>query len=113
MEDADVEQVLENDVKHRNEVAYDFGGDVVRATGFPCVNLPAHASHLILSGWITGSTVMTFWKLSLALAMGWSNSASTSIFTSLSKRLSSISLVKTPSVVHYPLCWSAECRRSR
>ena len=30
-EDADVEQVLENDVKRRNEVAYDFVGDVVRA----------------------------------------------------------------------------------
>ena len=40
MEDADVEQVLENDVKRRNEIAYDFVGDVVRATDFPCVNLP-------------------------------------------------------------------------
>ena len=39
VEDADVEQVLENDVKRRNEIAYDFV-DVVRATDFPCVNLP-------------------------------------------------------------------------
>ena len=34
VEDADVEQVLENDMKRRNEIAYDFV-DVVRATGFP------------------------------------------------------------------------------
>ena len=40
VEDADVEQILENDVKRRNEIAYDFVGDVVRATGFPCFNLP-------------------------------------------------------------------------
>ena len=45
MEDADVEQVLENDVKRRNEIAYDFVGDVVRATAFPCVNLPEYVSH--------------------------------------------------------------------
>ena len=44
MEDADVEQVLENDVKRRNEIAYDFV-DVVRATGFPCVNLLEYVSH--------------------------------------------------------------------
>ena len=31
VEDADVEQVLENDVKRRNEIAYDFVDDVVRA----------------------------------------------------------------------------------
>ena len=41
VEDADVEQVLENDVKRR----YDFVGDVVQATGFPCVNLPEYVSH--------------------------------------------------------------------
>ena len=34
VEDADVEKVLEN------EIAYDFVGDVVRATGFPSVKLP-------------------------------------------------------------------------
>ena len=45
VEDADVEQVLENDVKRRKEIAYDFVGDVVRATGFPCVNLPEYVSH--------------------------------------------------------------------
>ena len=45
VEDADVEQVLENDVKRRNEIAYDFFGDVVRATSFPCVNLPEYVSH--------------------------------------------------------------------
>ena len=44
-EDADVEQVLKNDVKRRNEIAYDFVGNVVRATGFPCVNLPGYVSH--------------------------------------------------------------------
>ena len=36
-------------------------------------------------------------KFSLALAMGWSNSASTSVFTSSSKMLFTILLVKTPS----------------
>ena len=45
VEDADVEQVLENDVKHRNEIAYGFVGDVVWATGFPCVNLLEYVSH--------------------------------------------------------------------
>ena len=45
VEDADVEQFLENDVKRRNEISYDFVGDVVRATGFPCVNLPEYVSH--------------------------------------------------------------------
>ena len=45
VEDADVEQVLENDVERRNEIAYDFVGDVVQATGFPCVNLPEYVSH--------------------------------------------------------------------
>ena len=45
VEDADVEEILENDVKRRNEIAYDFVGDVVRATGFPCVNLPDYVSH--------------------------------------------------------------------
>ena len=30
VEDADVEQVLENDEKRGNEIAYDFVGDVVR-----------------------------------------------------------------------------------
>ena len=33
VEYADVEQVLENDLKCRNEIAYDFVDDVVRATG--------------------------------------------------------------------------------
>ena len=45
VEDADVEQVLENDVKRRNEIANDFVGDVVRATCFPCVNLPEYVNH--------------------------------------------------------------------
>ena len=45
MEDADVEQVLQNDVKRRNEISYEFV-DVVRATGFPCVNLPEYVNHL-------------------------------------------------------------------
>ena len=45
VEDADVEQVLENDVKRRNEIAHDFVGDVVWATCFPCVNLPEYVSH--------------------------------------------------------------------
>ena len=44
-EDIDVEQVLENDVKCRNEIAYNFVGDVVQAAGFPCVNLPEYVSH--------------------------------------------------------------------
>ena len=35
VEDADVQQVLEND----------FVGDVVRAIGFPFVNLPEYVSH--------------------------------------------------------------------
>ena len=43
IEDADVEQVLENDVKRM--IAYDFVGDLVRATGFPCVHLPEYVSH--------------------------------------------------------------------
>ena len=37
------------------------------------------------------------WKFSLALVIGWSNSTSTSVFTSPTKTLFSISLVKTPS----------------
>ena len=45
VEDADVKQVLENDVKRRNEIAYGFVGDVARATGFPCVNLSKYVSH--------------------------------------------------------------------
>ena len=44
VEDADVEQVPEKDVKRRNEIAYDFV-DMVRATGFPCVHLPQYVSH--------------------------------------------------------------------
>ena len=35
---------LENE-KRRNENAFDFGGYVVRATGFPCVNLTEYVSH--------------------------------------------------------------------
>ena len=58
MEDADVEQVLENDMQYENEVAYDFVGDVVLSTGFPCVNL--------LSMLVTSPI---FWKFSLALAI--------------------------------------------
>ena len=49
---------------------------------------------MILSGWISGSKGITFWKFNLVLALGWSNSAS--VFTS-SKTLFSISLVKTAS----------------
>ena len=101
VEDADVEQALENDVKRRNEIAYDFVGDVVRATGFPCVNLPEYISHFAETGfvWIkgSGSKGMALWKFSLALAMGWSNSASTSVFSSSSKTLFTILLVKNPS----------------
>ena len=41
---------------------------------FPCMSVTS--PNLILSGWISGSKDM-----SLALAMGWSNSASTSVFT--------------------------------
>ena len=98
MEDKDVEQVLENDVKGRNEEAYDFVGDVVWATCFLCVNLPEYVSHFTEpdSDRISGSKGMTFWKFSLALVMGWSNLASTSVFTSSSKTLFSIPLVKTP-----------------
>ena len=60
VEDADVEQVLENDVKRRNEKAYDFVGDVVRAPGFPCVNLPEYVIHfaepdsLWMDTWVKG-----------------------------------------------------------
>ena len=96
MEEEDVEQVLKNGVKRRNEIAYEFVGDVVRVTGFPCVNLPEYVSHFAdpdsvwMDIWVKG-----FWKFNLALAMGWSNSASTSVFTPSSKTLSSISSVKT------------------
>ena len=31
--------------KRRNEIAYDFVGDVVRGTGFPCVNLSEYIRH--------------------------------------------------------------------
>ena len=62
---------------------------------FPSMSVTS--TNLILSGWISGSKGMTFWKFSLALAMGWSSSASMSVFTSSSKTLFSISLVKTPS----------------
>ena len=31
--------------RRRNEVAYGFVGDVVRATDFPCVNFPEYVSH--------------------------------------------------------------------
>ena len=71
VEDADVEQVLENDVKRRNEIVLTFP------------SMSVTSPNLILSGWISGSKGMTFWKFSLALAMGWSSSASTSVFTSL------------------------------
>ena len=58
---------------------------------FPSMSITS--PNLILSGWISGSKGMTFWKFSLALAMDWSNSASTSVFSSSSKTLFSISLV--------------------
>ena len=45
VEDADDEQILEIGVKRRNEIAYDFVGDVVGPTGFPFVNLPEYVSH--------------------------------------------------------------------
>ena len=32
-------------MKRGNEIAYDFVGDVVQATDFPCVNLPEYVSH--------------------------------------------------------------------
>ena len=99
MEDADIEQVLENDVKHRNEIAYDFV-DVVRATAFLVLTFPSisvTSPNLILSGWISGSKGMTFRKFSLALAMGWSNSASTSVFTSSSKNVVLDFVGKAPS----------------
>ena len=94
VEDGDVEQVLKNVVKRRNEIGYDFG-DVVRATGFPCVNLREYVSHFAEPD--SEPKGMTFWKFSLALAMGWSSSTSKSVFTSSSKTLFSISLVKTSS----------------
>ena len=46
VEDTDVEQVLEDDEKRRNEVVYDFVCDVVWATSFPCVNLPEDGQSL-------------------------------------------------------------------
>ena len=45
VKDADVEQFLENDMQCGNEIAYGFVSDVVRATGFPCVNFPEYVSH--------------------------------------------------------------------
>ena len=45
VEDADVDQVLDNDMKCRKKIAYDFVCDVVRAKGFPCVNFPEYVSH--------------------------------------------------------------------
>ena len=45
VEDADVDQVMENDVKRRNEIAYDFVGDVVHAPCFPCVDLREYVNH--------------------------------------------------------------------
>ena len=45
MEGADIEQFLENDVRRRNEIAYNFVGDVVRATSFRCANLPEYVTH--------------------------------------------------------------------
>ena len=80
-------------MKRRNKIAYDFVGDVLRATGFPCVNLPEYVSHFAEPDSVWVDT----WKFSLALAMGWSNSASTLVFTSSSKTLFPISLVRTPS----------------
>ena len=87
VEDADVEQFLENDMKRRNEIAYDIVGDVVRPQAFLVLTFPSMSvtsPNLILSVWISGSKGMTFWKFSAALAMGWSNLASTSVFTSSS-----------------------------
>ena len=53
VEDADVEQVLENDVKRRNEIAYDFFGDVVRPQAFLVLtfsSMSVTSPNLILSG---------------------------------------------------------------
>ena len=47
VEDADVEQVLENDVKCRNEIAYDFVGDVVWDTGFPVLTFLSMSATLL------------------------------------------------------------------
>ena len=92
VEDANFEQVLENGMKRRNEIAHGFVGDVVRVTGFPSVNLHEYVTYFAEhdSVWMD-IWVKTLWKFSLALAKGWSNSASAL------KTLFSISLVKTPS----------------
>ena len=45
VEDADVEQVLVNDMQCGNAITYDFVGDVVRVTCSPCVHLPEYVSH--------------------------------------------------------------------
>ena len=37
--------VMENDMQYGNGIAYYFVGDVVRATGFPCFNLPKCICH--------------------------------------------------------------------
>ena len=57
---------------------------------FPSMSITS--PNLILSGWISGSKGMTFWKFSLALAMGWSNSVYTSVFTT---NVSSFSVIVT------------------
>ena len=70
----------------------DFVVDVVRATGFPSVNLPEYVSHFAEYGYL-GQRVCPSGSLAL---LGRSNSATTSVFTYSSKTLFSISLVKTP-----------------
>ena len=94
VEDADVDQVLDN-VKRMILLVMWSGPQAFLVLTFTSMSVTS--PNLILSGWVSGSKGMTFWKFSLALAMGWSNSTSTSVFTSTSKRLFSISLVKTPS----------------
>ena len=58
VEEADVEQALENDVKRRNEIAYDFVADVVRPLAFLVLTFPSMSvtsPNLILSRWVSGS----------------------------------------------------------
>ena len=70
--------------------------DLVRAICSPCVTFPECVDHFAEPD-SARVDIWAFWKFSLALAMGWSNTASTSFFTYSSKTLFSISLVKTPS----------------
>ena len=61
VEDADVGQVLDNDMKCRYKIAYDFVCDVVRPQAFLVLTFPSMSvtsPNLILSGWMLGSKVM-------------------------------------------------------